>query len=307
MAQATATLGDNIVGTTASAPHPYGARPKGNALLASPAQARVRPLGLGFLAAFPDEMLLEFLLAFLGPLELARAGTAGRTLYVLGHQPELWRNLALDECGGGKVSVPFAGTWKDTCAAAFRANRRASAAAAAVAASEVHEVGRLHVPFSVEGIFSDALYRPWCCAAAEVQPRWLTCPRGVPRRCGLSVNDFVAQFEGPNTPVILTDVVTAWPAFERWRDPTYLAAVCGDALFRATSLGASRAASFTMGDYLVRHSLQEPHTHSKSHTRTPRDNARLQETNACKRQALARDKHSQETNTRETYHLTGMT
>jgi hypothetical protein len=60
---------------------------------------------------------------------------------------------------------------------------------------------------------------------------------------------FVAQFEQPNKPVILTGVVGAWPAFAHWQDPAYLAKVCGGAQFRATSLGASRAASFTMQDY----------------------------------------------------------
>jgi len=162
----------------------------------------------------------------------------------------------------------------------------------------------------VSGIYSDALFRPWCCAAAEINPRWVVeenCDgdtgsgngsgddgdsgggkggsgsvdtgaidggrngnndnsgnaasgvgsngigpcRLVPRRAyaDLGAEGFVAEFEGRNQPVILTGVVTQWPAFRAWQDSAYLAKTCGAAQFRATSLGASRAASFTMKDY----------------------------------------------------------
>lgn len=144
----------------------------------------------------------------------------------------------------------------------------------------------------MSGIYSDALFRPWCCAAAEINPRWVVeekCDgdtgncngnggdsgskgssggngdtgasdggrngigpcRLVPRRAyaDLGAEGFVAEFEGRNQPVILTGVVTQWPAFRAWQDSAYLAKTCGAAQFRATSLGASRAASFTMKDY----------------------------------------------------------
>jgi hypothetical protein len=34
----------------------------------------------------------------------------------------------------------------------------------------------------------------------------------VPRRSGLTVNEFIEEYVKPNKPVILTDVVTQWPA-----------------------------------------------------------------------------------------------
>jgi len=189
-----------------------------------------------------------------------------------GHFPDLWRNLALDACGGGKQSVQFTGgSWKATCAALH---------AASAGGERTTAITSAHVPLRVHGIFSDALFRPWCCAAAEVNPRWVveaeavdsgestggdvgrtgsSCggsdgngpSRLVPRRAysDLGAQGFVAEFESRNQPVILTGVVNQWPAFQRWQDHEYLVKACGDAQFRATSLGASRAASFTMKDY----------------------------------------------------------
>ena len=233
--QSEGSAGDDIVGTSLSAPHPYGVRPAGNELLAPPEQARTRRDGLGAAAALTDEALLALLSAVDAP-SLARLVACSRALYVFGHHADLWRNLALAECGGGKASVAFERSWKDTCARLVAARGGRAAAPPAP-----------HVPLRVAGIFSDALFRPWCCCACDVQPRWLA-PNNVPRRAALSVADFVAEYEAPNRPVIITDVVTQWPAFKLW-DREYLAAACGGALFRATSLGASSAAAFTMADY----------------------------------------------------------
>ena len=36
------------------------------------------------------------------------------------------------------------------------------------------------------------------------------------RRDNLSVADFIAEYEGPNVPVIITDVATKWPAMSKW-------------------------------------------------------------------------------------------
>lgn len=41
-------------------------------------------------------------------------------------------------------------------------------------------------------------------------------PREVERRPEVSADEFFARYYATNTPVVLTDVVTRWPAFERW-------------------------------------------------------------------------------------------
>ncbi len=50
---------------------------------------------------------------------------------------------------------------------------------------------------------------------------WLQV-ENIPRCANLSAEDFRRRFELPNLPVILTDVVTKWPAFEKWRDRRYV-------------------------------------------------------------------------------------
>lgn len=46
-------------------------------------------------------------------------------------------------------------------------------------------------------------------------------PRAVERRAGVSAAEFFERYYATNTPVVLTDLVTQWPAFGRWT-PAYL-------------------------------------------------------------------------------------
>ena len=56
------------------------------------------------------------------------------------------------------------------------------------------------------GIASDLLYTPWLCASMALDPAWLEVDT-IDRRAGLTVEEFRQQYELPNRPVILTDVV----------------------------------------------------------------------------------------------------
>ena len=145
--------GDDIVGTSLSAPHPYNVKPSGNALLAPPRLAQVRVRGLGCMAAVEDGSLLD-LLALLGIRDLCAVVSSSRALYVYGHDPNLWRSLALDCFGGGKKSTRFTRSWKETCAEAFLAH-------VARGGKVEPRPPTAHTPLRVAGIFSDALFRPW--------------------------------------------------------------------------------------------------------------------------------------------------
>ncbi len=46
-------------------------------------------------------------------------------------------------------------------------------------------------------------------------------PHTIERRAGLTPSEFFERYYATNTPVVLTDVVTAWPAFGRWT-PAFL-------------------------------------------------------------------------------------
>ncbi len=59
-------------------------------------------------------------------------------------------------------------------------------------------------------------------------------PTGIPRRSGVSAAELRDVFVAGNTPVILTDVVTRWPAFGRWT-PAYLADNYGDVVVDVTT------------------------------------------------------------------------
>ncbi len=49
----------------------------------------------------------------------------------------------------------------------------------------------------------------------------------VERRTSISKSEFIAQYKGPQTPVILSDLTAAWPAVEKW-NLAYLASIAGD-------------------------------------------------------------------------------
>ncbi|AUX46442.1 hypothetical protein SOCE26_079480 [Sorangium cellulosum] len=59
-------------------------------------------------------------------------------------------------------------------------------------------------------------------------------PTGIPRRSGVSAAELRDVFVAGNTPVILTDVVTRWPAFGRWT-PAYLSEHFGDVTVDVTT------------------------------------------------------------------------
>jgi len=59
----------------------------------------------------------------------------------------------------------------------------------------------------VTNFYSDLLYQPYFCATTPLREEWLG-NNNVERRSGLSLQDFRSQFEKPNRPVIITDVVS---------------------------------------------------------------------------------------------------
>ncbi|WP_437925087.1 cupin-like domain-containing protein [Sorangium sp. So ce291] len=59
-------------------------------------------------------------------------------------------------------------------------------------------------------------------------------PTGIPRRSGVSAAELRDVYVAGNIPVILTDVVTRWPAFGRWT-PAYLSETFGDVVVDVTT------------------------------------------------------------------------
>eukprot|EP00803_Ostreobium_quekettii_P005108 evm.model.scf_611.4 EVM.evm.TU.scf_611.4 scf_611:63945-73681(+) len=192
-------------GRLAGGGHPLGVQPWGNFLLGGPPD--VRESGLGRLGRLPDELLLQ-VLGELEALDLCRLATVSKALYCFAMHEEIWRQLVLQDLDG---RFKFWSCWRTTYLMLNNIGYKAT--------------GR--PPLKVQGFYSDLLYQPWFCSQVEMDPEWLRT-ENVERCSGLCVNKFRKVYEIPNRPVILTDVVTLWPAFQKW-DNKYLCSAFGDA------------------------------------------------------------------------------
>ena len=220
-----------------SLPHPYGAKPSGNALLLNDPH-KVRRQGLGRLNV-ADAPLLE-LLSFFDAEELARFMLLSRAAYVFANHLDLWRDLTLRRWNG---SVDFVGTWRDTFVRMLGRER---------GGDDAVKNFQPHVPIRVTNIFSDVLHRCWVCHTCEFE---YACPgfyshNDIPRRDAndLSVDAFIDEYEMLNKPVIISNAVNHWVAMQTW-SPTTLINLCQNKKFRATSATAPVAATFTMEQY----------------------------------------------------------
>lgn len=174
--------------------HPHGVQPA-LGLFEDEGERGARAAGLGLLAPLPDEALMA-ILEQLPARDLARLACASRFLWAFCQHDELWKAFCLEELEG---RWDFHASWQDTYLAGTVPGYRPGA----------------RRPRKVAGVQSDLLYTPWLCATAAVDPAWLEVDN-MDRRAGLSLEEFREQYERPNRPVILTDVVTKWPAMKRW-------------------------------------------------------------------------------------------
>ncbi|KAK3006565.1 hypothetical protein RJ639_016395 [Escallonia herrerae] len=170
-----------------------------------------RNSGLGNLQTLTDELVLE-ILGVLGATDLGNLSTVSKSFYVLCNHEPLWRNLVLEGLGGG---FSFNGSWKSTHVSAYMPN------------FDVSSMGSLS--FKVRDFYSDYLFQSWLCANLEMKPEWLERDN-IQRRRGISVNEFVANFEEPNKPVLLEGCLDNWAALGKW-ERDYLVEVCGNVRF----------------------------------------------------------------------------
>jgi Cupin-like domain len=152
------------------------------------------------LTAVQDQLKLE-LWSYFDGAELSVMACVCRATYVLSHIDDHWKALVLAWAAvPGRLLRTYGSSWRCTY---LRLVQGLSCEAAQ------------HTPIAIEGFYSDLLFQPHNCATTTLKDRWLQI-ESVQRRANLSVEQFMAKYEVPNVPVILTDVITKWPAMNKW-------------------------------------------------------------------------------------------
>eukprot|EP00257_Ricinus_communis_P018983 XP_015577832.1 F-box protein At5g06550 [Ricinus communis] len=188
----------------------YGVQPLGNLYL-NPGSINSRNTGLGNLHTLTDELVLD-ILGLLDGTHLGILATVSKSFYVFANHEPLWRNLVLDNLNGAFL---FNGSWKLTYISSF---------------SPSFDVSCMRISnLRVRDFYSDYIFQSWLCANLEMKPEWLERDNIV-RKKGISVEEFVSNFEEPNKPVLLEGCMDNWAAFHNW-DRDYLVRICGDVKF----------------------------------------------------------------------------
>ncbi|KAG0267535.1 hypothetical protein DFQ27_008676 [Actinomortierella ambigua] len=188
--------------------HPLGIKPMGNYFMDATQpgfKGSCRGPSLGNLARLTDEVLLE-LLGHLTPQELLTLGECSRVLYAFTHLEELWRPLTLERFKGDWVWQED--SWRLTYLKRADANYDTSTMPANRAR------------FRLTHFYSDTLFQPFKCAAIGMDP--YIAVENIDRRTGLTVDQFIDEYERPGKPVILADGCRHWPGLQIWNETNFL-------------------------------------------------------------------------------------
>ncbi len=179
-------------------PHPHNVKPYGNYYIDSIdddfKDSRVSGLG----ALFPlEDTLLISLFEFMTAQDLSRLSQVSKVLHIFLQEDDIWKHLTIQNFKG---DFEFLGSWQKTYK---------KAACPTYVPTEME-------PIRADYFYSELLYHSWKCLSANLL-QWCKV-ENVDRRENLSVEDFIEQYEKTNKPVVITDIVTKWPAFteKRW-------------------------------------------------------------------------------------------
>ena len=186
-----------------SVQNPYGVKPLGNLFCQTADVLSKRSMSIGAFAVIPEDILLNVL--GLLTIEDVCGGLCltSRVMYVYCHHSELWRDATLNRWPG---NFYYRTCWKDTYVLKLLSERDATDSFVA------------HVPLKVEYMFSDLLHRSWACRSYDVRSacKGFNARNNICRRAAdtLSVEQFVAEFERPNIPVLIEGCCRAWGALK---------------------------------------------------------------------------------------------
>lgn len=180
-----------------------------------------RKEGMGTASRLDDETWL-LVLGHLGHRELGRLACCSKAMYAFANHQDLWKVILMEEFGG---NFHFQGSWKGTFLKKM--------------GEHTPEVSK---PVHLGWFRSNLLYQSWICSNVSVDESWIEM-ENVDRRQRLTLDEFRQEYEIPNKPVVITDVVTKWPAVEKWSDE-YLMQAFGENKVHAGGF------SFDLKDYL---------------------------------------------------------
>ncbi|KAG9160403.1 hypothetical protein Leryth_008817 [Lithospermum erythrorhizon] len=186
----------------------HGVQPLGNLYFSSNSH-NSRNSGLGNMQILSDELVLEILGLLEGTL-LGVLSSVSKSLYVFCNHEPLWRNLVLEMCKDG---IFYTKSWKNTYVRGFKGD-----------SFEGFRSG-----LKVRDFYSDYLFQSWLCANMEMKSEWIERDN-ILRRKGISVEEFVLEFEEPNKPVLLEGCLDNWTAMQKW-DREFLTELCGGEKF----------------------------------------------------------------------------
>eukprot|EP01087_Luapelamoeba_hula_P020468 TRINITY_DN698_c0_g1_i3.p1 TRINITY_DN698_c0_g1~~TRINITY_DN698_c0_g1_i3.p1 ORF type:complete len:697 (-),score=118.00 TRINITY_DN698_c0_g1_i3:17-2107(-) len=158
----------------------------------------IRTSSLGTLHVLPDRIIMDIFGTF-DAMELCTASLVSKVFYIFAEEDEHWKSICLTKFRGSFV---YKGCWKRTVLMPKH--------------KPVPEAPYKKLP--ITGFYSDLFYARWYRSHCPLTP-WQTLPPDLPpqlqvdRRSNLSVEEFVEEYAKKNRPVILTDVVTKWPAW----------------------------------------------------------------------------------------------
>src|SRR3990167_5660890 len=208
--------------------HPTGIQPYGNIYLDQQGPEKYQKIiaGLGGLCTLPEDVILE-IFSYLPAKQLAIIAEVSKGFYLFSRESSLWKERVLSE---------FQGNFK------YEKDWRVTYIKTKLSTDDENLLYRSELRFS--GLYSDVLYQPWRCACVPLE-QWARTDN-IDRRSGLTREEFVKYYEKTNRPVIITDAVPKWPAFnnpEREWSKENLIKRFGDTVLKAG------AVTMTLRDY----------------------------------------------------------
>ncbi|KAG0319515.1 hypothetical protein BGZ99_005070 [Dissophora globulifera] len=201
--------------------HPLGIKPLGNYYMDSTRPGfpgSCRGPSLGRLSRLTDEIIME-ILYLLSPQELLTLSATSRVLYGLTHLDDMWKTLTIDRFKGDWE-------WQDD-------NWRATFLKRSDPTYDTSLILNNRDRMKLTTFYSDVLFQPFYCAAIGMDP--YTGVENIDRRSGLTLEQFVDEYEKPGRPVIITDGAQHWPARTKW-SAEYFLKTWPNAVLRAESV-----------------------------------------------------------------------